>query len=232
MNNHVKIQHLAIIMDGNGRWGKKAGITLYDAYIEGIENANRIVRNVQELKIPNLTLFAFSDENWNRPQDEIDFLLELVGQYLDKEIDTMMRNNIKLSFIGNLDRVTSHLRKKILQAQTETNNNTGLNLNIAFSYSGKNEIIDAIKQILDLGYKSSSINSDLLKKYMYHPDMQEVDLLIRTGGDMRISNFLLWYISYAELYFTQKHWPEFSKDDLDTAINEFTVRKRNFGYAR
>ena len=232
MNNKVKINHLAIIMDGNGRWGKQEGINLYDAYVKGIENAHCTVKNVQELQIPHLTLFAFSDDNWNRPQEEIDFLLELVGQYLDKAIDEIIRNNIKLSFMGNLNKIPHYTRQKMLKSQEATKHNTGLSLNIAFSYSGQDEIIDSVKQICDLGYKSSSINKCLIKKYMYNPGMPDVDLMIRTGGDIRISNFLLWYLGYAELYFINKYWPDFSKEDLNNAIKEFNSRKRNFGYAR
>ncbi len=226
-------RHIAIIMDGNGRWAKKKG----NERIFGHKNAIRAVRDTveaaAELEVEYLTLYAFSTENWNRPRTEIDALMSLLVTTLDKETDNLMENNIRLTSIGDTDSLPHKVKRYLQQAVQMTSGNTGMNLALALSYSGRWEILDALKSIarkvesgeLDAGDLNCEHISDMLQTR----DMPDPELLIRTSGEFRISNFLLWQIAYAELYFTNTLWPDFTKDDLYRAICNFQKRERRFG---
>ncbi len=230
MSEKSSLNHIAIIMDGNRRWGKENNLSLKSAYEKGAENVRIIVEELIKKNIPNLTLYGLSKENLNRSKIEIDIIFSIFIKYLDNEIDNLNKNNIRLKIIGNFKHLPKSMQDKISNAEKQTANNDKLNLFIAFSYSAKEEIIDAIGDFAkDQDGNFQNINEESFSKFMYYKEMKEVDLLIRTGGEMRISNFLLWHIAYAELYFTKKYWPEFDSSQLDLAIKEYESRKRNFG---
>lgn len=200
---------------------------------KGVENIEKIVDSAIEFNIKYLTLYAFSTENWQRPEDEVQYLLKLLDSYLDKDINRLIEKDIKIVISGDLSRLSEKSRKKIEDVQNKTLNNKKLVLNIAFSYGARQEIVEAIKKI-SLEVKENKINikdvnEDLVKKNLYQPQIPDPDLLIRTAGDLRISNFLLYQIAYTELYFSQILWPDFSKDDFYHAIEEFNNRIRKYG---
>jgi undecaprenyl diphosphate synthase len=226
-------RHIAIIMDGNGRWAKKKG----NERIFGHKNAIKAVRNTveaaAELGVEYLTLYAFSTENWNRPRTEIDALMSLLVTSLDKEIDNLMENNIRLSAMGDMDALPNKVRTHLGESIRKTSLNDGMTLTLALSYSGRWEILDAMKSIarrIETGeLRAGDINCDHLTEQLQTCDMPDPELLIRTSGEYRISNFLLWQIAYTELYFTKTLWPDFSKEDLYKAICNFQNRERRFG---
>ncbi len=223
--NHIK--HLAIIMDGNARWASEHGLSKAEGHKTGAETIKKIIPNIMELNIPYLTLYAFSSENWQRGKEETSFLLELLNYYLKKEVASLNKNGIKIKIIGKFDRLGTITKKRIIQAIELTKNNCKMTLCIAFSYGSRLEIVDACQKIVNSGDKE--ITEDNFKNYLYDPDMPDVDLLIRTSGVFRISNFLLWQAAYAELYFSKKYWPDFDKSDILEALEDYSKRKRNFG---
>jgi len=226
-------KHIAIIMDGNGRWAKQRGLPRVAGHRVGIDKIKKIINAADELGIKILTLFAFSTENWNRPKREIDMLMHSLENFLDKEFDELNKNNIKLKVIGRSELVPKILLEKLKKAQADSKNNTGITVNLAFNYGGRAEIVDATKKIaqavLDKRYNLEQISEDTFSDFLYTAGQFEPDLLIRTSGEMRISNFLLWQLSYSELYFTKRYWPDFSKQDLEDAIREYQSRDRRFG---
>ena len=225
MNHNIK--HLAIIMDGNARWAEKHGLSKAEGHRKGAEAAKSIIRAAIEYKIPYVTLYAFSFENWQRPVEEVNILLKLLSYYVKNETKLLHENDVRLKVVGNLAPLNDNLKKQIQKATETTSNNKTMTVSIAFSYSSREEIVAACQKVLDSGVKV--ISEEVLKNNMYDPEMPEVDLLIRTSGEYRISNFLLWQAAYAELYFSEKYWPEFCRDDLDEAINDFAQRIRRFG---
>ena len=225
-----KINHLAIIMDGNSRWAKSQGLSKFIGYSQGVATMTEIIKNISSYGIGYVTFYAFSQENWNRPEEDVSFLLELLDQKLDNEIANLTKNNIRLKFIGRLDNLSSELQNKIDYIEKITQSNSKLTVTIAFSYSGRNELVDACQKLIDSGVKE--VTAEIIAQNMYFSDMPDVDLLIRTGKEMRLSNFLTWHSTYAELYFCDKYWPEFSLEDLALALNNFSKRQRNFGHAR
>lgn len=223
---------VAIIMDGNGRWAQKRKLPISYGHKKGADNLIKILEHAKNIGIKSLTLYAFSTENWKRPKDEVDYILSILNNYLDEKSEIFMKNDIKLKFIGDLTKLDGEVLRKIANLEKETENNT-LILNIAFSYGGRAEIVNATKNIV-VDYKNNKIdindiNEELFKKYLYNPEIIYPDLVIRTGGDMRISNFLLWEISYSELYFTNTLWPDFKEKDFDKAIKNYKKRKRTYG---
>mgnify|MGYP001058863836 CR=1 FL=1 len=223
---------VAIIMDGNGRWAQKRKLPVSYGHKKGADNLIKILKHAKSIDIKSLTLYAFSTENWKRPKDEVDYILNILNNYLDEKSEIFMKNDIKLKFIGDLTKLDGEVLRKIANLEKETENNT-LILNIAFSYGGRAEIVNATKNIA-VDYKNNKIdindiNEELFKKYLYNPEIIYPDLVIRTGGDMRISNFLLWEISYSELYFTNTLWPDFKEKDFDKAIKNYKKRKRTYG---
>jgi len=226
-------KHVAVIMDGNGRWAKKRGLKREYGHREGRKSVRKIVECCVELGIKNLTLYAFSTENWNRPKLEIDFLMQLLFLSLRSELKTLNKNNIKFETIGNLSRLPKKISNYLDKVKEETKNNSKLNLTLALSYGSRNEIVSVVKEISDKVknniISSKNIDESVINDHLYTRNLPDVDLLIRTSGEKRISNFLLWQIAYSELYFTKKLWPDFRKKDLYKAIISYQNRERRFG---
>ena len=221
--------HIAITMDGNGRWAKTKGKFRVFGHQNGIKAVRDTVEAAAEIGLKYLTLYAFSTENWNRPKVEVDALMTLLISTINKERKTLMDNNIRLSAIGNLKDLPNKCQKELEEAIKRTEENNGTNLILALSYSGHWEIINAIKKIIKEGASEEEINEEMFSQYLSTKGVPNPELLIRTSGEHRISNFLLWQIAYSELYFTEKLWPEFTKEDLFEAIFEFQKRERRFG---
>jgi len=225
--------HVAIIMDGNGRWAKARGLPRAIGHQRGAEAARRTVQGAAELGIGYLTLFGFSSENWSRPTAEIDDLMQLLRFYLEREIEELHRNGIRLSVIGDRQRLSPAIVRLIENAEAMTNANARMRLIMALSYGGRAEITAATRRIaLDVAagrIPADRIDEDLVQRYLFTADIPDPDLVIRTSGEMRISNFLLWQSAYSELVFVDKLWPDFGKDDLAAAIQEYGGRERRYG---
>ncbi|MEZ4879900.1 MAG: isoprenyl transferase [Chitinophagales bacterium] len=226
-------KHIAIIMDGNGRWAQEKGKHRIFGHKNGVSAVRATTEACAELGVQHLTLYAFSTENWNRPQTEVSALMELLFLTIGKEIKTLQKNNIKLSAIGNIDTLPEKSQKALLKAIDETKYNTRMTLHLALSYGSREEILQATKKIAE-AYKLGKININQINEtdfdqYLYTKNIPDPELLIRTSGEQRISNFLLWQIAYAELYFTDKFWPDFNKEDIYQAIYDYQNRERRFG---
>lgn len=222
-------QHVAIIMDGNGRWAKKRGLPRLEGHRTGTENIRRVTEIFAEYKIEYLTLFAFSTENWNRPSSEVRGLLKILSDRLDPEIKRLHKKNIRVRHLGRPDALSPELQKKIKAAIELTKNNTGGTLSMAFDYGGRTEIVEAASRLLSARIPAEDLNEDAFKKYLYAPDIPDPDLIIRTGGESRLSNFLLWQAAYSELYFTDVLWPDFGRAEIDKALAAYMSRQRRFG---
>jgi len=225
--------HIAIIMDGNGRWAKKFGLPRVAGHRKGVETVREIVEACSELGVKFLTLYTFSTENWKRPADEVGTLMKLMVKSLQDETDELHKNNIRLTAIGNLSSLPGPVKAQLEDAMQKTRNNTKMVLNLALSYSGRWELIDAVKKISQ-NVKNNEIDiNDISEKsistLLNTSDMPDPDLMIRSGGEMRISNFLLWQLAYAEIYFTKVLWPKFNTNNLIDAITDFQSRERRFG---
>ena len=225
--------HIAIIMDGNGRWATEKGHDRLYGHYHGVESVRNILEGCAELNIPYLTLYAFSTENWDRPKDEVDGLMELLVDTIRKEVVTLNKNNIKLHVIGDMNTLPALARKELEEALLETSHNNKFNLILALSYSSRWELLNAVKNIAT-DVKSGTlpienIDQDTIQKYLTTSEFPDPDLLIRTSGEYRISNFLLYQLAYAELYFTSTRWPDFRKENLFEAILDFQRRRRRFG---
>lgn len=226
-------QHLAIIMDGNGRWAEKRGLPRSVGHREGAKAVKRVIANCINFNIPILTLFAFSTENWKRPKNEVMYLLKLFERVLSKEKANLIKNNIKINFIGRLNDLPNSLNEKINELFESTKKNNKLILNIAINYGGRAEIIDALKsitlKIVEKKLNIEEINENTISDNLYTHNLPDPDLLIRTAGEMRISNFMIWQIAYAELWVTPVFWPDFDKNNLIEAIRNFQKRVRKYG---
>jgi len=233
LNKNKIPKHVAIIMDGNGRWAEKHGSTRVFGHEHGVESVRSTVEGAGEIGIKHLTLYAFSTENWERPKSEVDALMGLLVHAVDTETEELAKNNVRLSTIGDLNKLPQNVRTKLQICVDTLRNNTGLNLILALSYSSKWEITEATKNILsDVNsgkIKPEEINDKMFEKYLSTTGIPDPELLIRTSGEYRISNFLLWQIAYSELYFTQKLWPDFRKEDLFEAVYDYQQRERRFG---
>ena len=225
--------HVAIIMDGNGRWAKKRNLPRIEGHRVGVERAEEIITASKDLGIKYLTLFAFSTENWQRPKEEVSFLMSLLKSYLEAKEKELIENNIKLNVIGRVNLLPKEVRSVIERVVKSTQKCDSLNLILALSYGGRAEIVDAAKKIASRimagDISLEDVDEDLFVNFLYAPFVPYPDLLIRTGGEIRISNFLLWQVAYTELYFTSKLWPDFTKDDLIAAIKDYQKRERRFG---
>ena len=225
--------HIAVIMDGNGRWAKKKGKERIQGHKKGILSVRKLVEEASKINISYLTLFAFSTENWKRPKNEVSTLMDLIVLSLDKELKTIIENKIKLNAIGDINSLPEEVKKKLKETIEKTKKNRKLILTIAINYGGKEEITNALKTIINKVKKNiilkENVDEELINTHLYSKNLPDVDLLIRTSGEKRISNFLLWKISYAELYFTNILWPEFSKNDFYKAIINYQKRERRFG---
>lgn len=225
--------HVAIIMDGNGRWAKEKGEDRLYGHLHGVESVRNIVEGAAELGIKNLTLYAFSTENWDRPEYEVLGLMELLVDTINKEVPTLNKNNIRLHVIGDVNMLPEAAKKELNEALDNTSKNTGLNLIMALSYSSRWEIINAVKQIAieveNKKLESGNINAEVFQQYLTTANFPDPELMIRTSGEFRISNFLLYQLAYAEMYFTNTLWPDFRKENLYEAIVDFQGRERRFG---
>ena len=221
------INHLAIIMDGNGRWAKHKNQPRTFGHKYGAQTAKKIINDCVKKEIPFLTLYTFSKENWSRPKEEIDTLMILLSTMLKNETENMLRNNIKFNIVGRIEDLPEKTRDWVLTTIEKTKNNTGLTLTLALSYGGRQEIVDAFNAIMKKEIKI--INEEILKNHLYCPDLPDPDIIIRTGGEYRLSNFLLWQSAYAEIYICQKNWPDFDENDLEKALEEYENRNRTFG---
>jgi undecaprenyl diphosphate synthase len=226
-------KHLAIIMDGNGRWAKQKGLLRAFGHENGTKSVRTVVEASAQLGIENLTLFAFSTENWNRPKLEVDLLMELLINSLKNELKTLQNNNIRLNSIGNLDLLPKSAQKKLQEVIETTKGNSRMVLTLALSYGSREELINAVKNISNKVKNNiisiDNIDESIINQHLYTRDLPEVDLLIRTSGEHRISNFLLWQIAYSELYFTDVLWPDFKENDLYEAVISYQKRERRFG---
>ena len=222
-------KHIAITMDGNGRWAKTKGKFRIFGHKSGVKAVRDTVEGAAEIGIDFLTLYAFSTENWDRPKKEVDALMSLLVSTINKETKTLMDNNIKLTAIGDLNSLPKKCQEELQESIEKTKNNTRTTVILALSYSSRWEILNAIKQIVKEGIKEDQVNEDLFSQYLTTKGVPNPELLIRTSGEQRISNFLLWQIAYSELYFTDVLWPDFRREDLFEAIVKYQIRERRFG---
>ena len=228
-----EIKHIAIIMDGNGRWAQQHGHKRIYGHLKGVDSARDVVKGANALQIPYLTLYAFSTENWNRPMEEVNYLFELMAETFLKEIENLIRDNIRVVFSGRIDTLPEATKKVILDTIEKSAHCTGTTVNVAISYSGRAELADTAKQIArqvaEGKLNPEEISEQTICQNLYHPEIPDVDLMIRTAGDQRISNFLLWQLAYAELFFTPVMWPDFRREHLKEIIEQFSHRERRFG---
>ncbi|MDA3953086.1 MAG: isoprenyl transferase [Bacteroidales bacterium] len=226
-------QHIAVIMDGNGRWAKKKGNQRIFGHKNGVKAVRDSVEGAVELGVKYLTLYAFSTENWNRPKQEVDALMSLLIAAINSETDTLIKNNVRLLTIGNIDGLPKNVSENLNELINETSKNTGLSLVLALNYSARWEIVNAVKEIIKENNSKSidinSIDNEFFEGYLNTKNIPDPDLLIRTSGEYRISNFLIWQIAYSELYFTETLWPDFRKEHLYEAIIDYQKRERRFG---
>lgn len=225
--------HVAMIMDGNGRWAKSKGFVRSDGHYEGISTVHRVTKLSSDLGIKYLTLYAFSTENWNRPQEEVDTLMYLIGWAIERELPELLENNVKINLLGEIERIPEDARQRLFYARNATAHCTGMQLNMCLSYSSRWEITDAAKKLAQLAADGKldpqKIDEKMFADNLTTAGMPDPDLLIRTGGEYRISNYLLWQIAYSELYFTPALWPDFSDEDYLDALIDFQNRERRFG---
>jgi undecaprenyl diphosphate synthase len=221
--------HIAIIMDGNGRWALSRGLPRLAGHRAGTENLRRVIEACVEFGIRYLTIYAFSTENWGRPQEEVQGLLRILEDVIDKELQELHEQGVQLHHIGRLDRLNPVLREKVIQAVEFTRENTRLVLNVAFNYGGRDEIVCAIQRIIEDGVRPDDVTDDLVNRYLFTAGVPDPDLIIRTSGELRGSNFLIWQGAYSEWYFTPTYWPDFGRDELLKALHEFAHRERRYG---
>ncbi|HEX9830289.1 MAG TPA: isoprenyl transferase [Thermodesulfobacteriota bacterium] len=229
LNNNNLPGHIVIIMDGNGRWARRKGLDRISGHREGMKSVKSVVRTAKELGIKAVTLYAFSAQNWRRPKDEVDALMELLKQYLIKEGNTLAEKGIKLNAIGRLWELPTDVHQVLEEITEKTMNCREMTLTLALSYGGREEIVDAIKKIISSDIPIENLNEENFSRFLYTRDLLEPDLLIRTSGEMRLSNFLLWQLAYTEIYVTKTLWPDFRKRHLIKAILNYQSRERRFG---
>ena len=226
-------RHVAIIMDGNGRWARARGLDRSEGHVEGVNTVRKITEAASEIGIKYLTLYTFSTENWNRPQEEVDALMNLIVIAIERETADLIKNNVRLTMIGDFGRMPDFARRRLSKCMDDTAQCSGLTLVLALSYSSRWEITEAVRNIAAKVQAGSldpdDITDDTISRNLSTADMPDPDLLIRTGGDFRVSNFLLWQIAYSEIYVTSTYWPDFTKDDFLDALEQFQSRERRFG---
>ena len=221
--------HVAIIMDGNGRWAISRGLPRLAGHRAGTENLRRIITACTEFGVKYLTIYAFSTENWGRPREEVEGLMHILEDVIDKELAELNKEGVQLRHIGHLERLDPKLQEKVLEAIELTKNNKRLILNVAFNYGGRDEIVCAIQRILKDGILPEDVNADLVSQYMFTAGVPDPDLIIRTSGELRVSNFLIWQGAYSEWYVTSVYWPDFDKEELQKALDTFSQRDRRYG---
>ena len=216
-------------MDGNSRWAAEHGLTVADGHREGTRALRRTVEAAIDLGIESLTVYAFSTENWLRPPAEVDALMEIFGETIERELPDLAEQGVRTRFVGRRDRVSPELQAQMAELEGETAHRDRLNLWIAFDYGGRAELAEAARRIVEAGLRPDEIDEEVVGRHLYAPDLPDPDLLIRTSGELRISNFLLWQLAYSELVFTERRWPEFRAEDLQRAVREYAERQRRFG---
>jgi undecaprenyl diphosphate synthase len=224
--------HLGIIMDGNGRWAQQRGLPRLAGHRAGTENIRRVLTGCVEFGVKILTIYAFSTENWKRPEEEVKGLMSIFARVIDRELGELHREGVQLRHVGRLEGISDNLRAKVHQAIDLTKNNERIILNVAFNYGGRAEIVDAVRRIIRDGIRAEEVTEDLIGHYLYTTDCPDPDLIIRTSGEFRTSNFLLWQAAYAEYYVTPTYWPDFDKDELYKALLTYSQRDRRFGEVR
>jgi undecaprenyl diphosphate synthase len=222
-------QHVAIIMDGNGRWAQRRHLPRLAGHRAGVRNIHRIANACHDRGVRMLTVYAFSTENWGRPKEEVTGLMTIFAEATERETRNLHSKGVCVRHVGTMDNVPVHLRRSIERAVDLTRDNPNLILNVAFNYGGRAEIVDAVKRIVEAGIEPEQITEETIKRHLYTADLPDPDLVIRTAGEMRLSNFLIWQAAYSEYYSTPKHWPDFGERDLDEAIESYARRHRKFG---
>ena len=222
-------RHVAVIMDGNGRWAQQRGLSRQAGHRAGTENIRRNIERFAEHGVEYLTLYAFSTENWKRSKREVDGLIRILGRVINREIGHFHENGIRLRHLGRLDALPPRLQREVQDAIELTRHNTRMTLSVAFNYGSRVEIVHAVQRMMEDGVEPEAVNEDLFSSYLYTAGTPDPDLIIRTGGDMRLSNFLLWQAAYAEFYATPTYWPDFGRDEIDQALREYAARERRFG---
>ncbi len=225
----TNLEHIAIIMDGNRRWAKEKKLPSAMGHKRGVDSLKTILKACHKFGVKYLTVYAFSTENWNRKPEEVEFLMELLANTIKNELNELHENGVVINFIGDLTKLNPKLQEILYNAIEHTKNNSGVKLQIAFNYGSRDEIVNAVKQIVKKGVKAEYITADLISKELYTSNIPDPDLLIRTGGEMRISNYLLWQIAYSEFLVTKEYWPDFNENSLAKAIEEFGNRQRRYG---
>lgn len=225
----TNLKHIAIIMDGNRRWAKEKNLPSAMGHKKGVDSLKNILRACNDFSIKYLTVYAFSTENWNRKKEEVEFLMNLVAVTLTNELAEMHKENVQIHFIGDLTKLSDKLQKILANAVETTKNNTGVVLQIALNYGSRNEIVHAVQKIVESGVKSDEIDEQLISENLYTAGVPDPDILIRTGGEQRISNYLLWQIAYSEIIIRSEFWPDFDKNSLKDSILEFGKRQRRYG---
>jgi undecaprenyl diphosphate synthase len=222
-------RHIALIMDGNGRWATQRGKSRVEGHRAGVRNIQPLLRHLASRNVEFVTLYAFSTENWRRPEEEVAGIFHILEENIGSESAALHKDGVRIRHIGSLKELSPKTQESILSAQALTAHNTGLNLSIALNYGGRAEIVEAVRRITAKGIKPEDINEKLFQKHLYTADLPDVDLVVRTGGEMRISNLLIWQTAYSEYYFTPVLWPDFDVTELDKALQEFSRRQRRFG---
>ena len=222
-------EHVAIIMDGNRRWAQQNGVSRQQGHRAGAENIRQVIETFALYEIPVLSLFAFSTENWVRPKAEVNALVRLIGHFIDRELEKLHENGVRLRHMGSLDPLSSDLRRRVEEAMELTKDNDRITVNVAFNYGGRTEILEAVRRIVADGVPEDRIDEALFASYLETRGLPDTDLVIRTAGEQRLSNFLLWQTAYAEYYTTPVYWPDFDIDEVEKALIEFSHRQRRFG---
>ena len=222
-------RHVAVILDGNGRWASEQGKPRIEGHHAGTENVRRVLEAFAQRRVRYLTLFAFSTENWDRPEDEVQGLFEILREVIDRETQRLHEEGVKIRHLGRLDRLSPPLQRAIRDSSELTKNNTGINLSVAFNYGGRAEILDAVRSIVAEGIATEDITDELFRRHLYTSEIPDPDLIIRTAGELRLSNFLLWQSAYAEYYTTPVLWPDFDAQEVDRALEAYSHRQRRFG---
>jgi undecaprenyl diphosphate synthase len=221
--------HVAIIMDGNGRWATSRGLSRIEGHRAGTENIRRIIKSFARRGVKYLTLYAFSTENWNRPKEEIEGLFGILAEVIDRELEILHKENIELNHLGSLDGLPLTLQSKVKAAIELTKGNTLMTLNLAFNYGGRADILHAIQRIIEDGISSKDIDESTIARYLYTNGIPDPDLIIRTAGELRLSNFLIWQAAYSEYHYTETLWPDFNEEDIAAALEDYSQRERRFG---
>ncbi len=222
-------KHIVLFPDGNRRWAENNGFSIQEGYLKGKDKFNDFLKWCKDREVSTVTVFGFSSENWKRPQDQVHFLMHIFEKYLKEDIDEFNKEGVRVRIIGEKEKLSSSLQKTILEVEEATKNNKKLNLNLGVSYGGKWDILNAVKNIIKEGIRPDKIDEKIFSNYLSTAGQIDPDLVIRAGGEMRMSNFVLWQAAYSELYFSPKLWPDFSKEDFNQALQEFDHRQRRFG---